>query len=135
MFADDSPFECGLIRRELPGVAVVPVSAEPALHVEALLRDSWFDVPRLTAEDLARPARYREEHARQSFLESFDSLEGYLRELDIQVRLAPARPAQLDRVSQITLRTNQFNLTTRRLPPAEVRADPEGRRGYLGAGA
>ncbi|WP_214103100.1 HAD-IIIC family phosphatase [Acrocarpospora catenulata] len=130
VFADDSPFECGLVRRELPGVAVVQVSGEPALHVEALLRDGWFDVPRLTAEDLARPARYREEHARQSFLESFDSLEAYLRELDIEVRVAPAEPAQLARVSQITLRTNQFNLTTRRLPPAEVRAlteDPDAR--------
>nr|WP_157555065.1 HAD-IIIC family phosphatase [Herbidospora sakaeratensis] len=130
VFADDSPFERGLVRRELPGVAVVDLTAEPALHVAALLRDGWFDVPRLTSEDRARPARYREEDARRGFLEGFDSLDGYLAELGTEVRLAPADPAQLDRVSQITLRTNQFNLTTRRLSPAEVRDladDPDAR--------
>ncbi|WP_157518497.1 HAD-IIIC family phosphatase [Herbidospora mongoliensis] len=121
VFADDSSFERGLVRRELPGVAVVDLTGEPALHVAALLRDGWFDVPRLTSEDLARPSRYREEGDRRSFLESFDSLDGYLAELGIEVTLAPAAPAQFDRVSQITLRTNQFNLTAHRLSPAEVR--------------
>lgn len=122
VFVDDSSFECGLVRRELPGVAVLQVGREPALHAERLLRDGWFDVRSLTAEDWARPARYREERARQDFLHSFESLDGYLRELDISVTLAPVDAAGLDRVSQLTLRTNQFNLTTRRLQPAEVRA-------------
>ena len=36
------------------------------------------------------------------------------------VRLAVPPPDELARVSQITLRTNQFNLTTVRLQPAEV---------------
>ncbi|MEU9532069.1 HAD-IIIC family phosphatase [Streptomyces sp. NPDC048213] len=130
VFVDDSAFECGLVRRELPGVAVLQVSEEPALHVERLLADGWFDVRALTAEDRARPARYREEQARQDFLHTFDSLDGYLRELDISVTLAPVDAARVDRISQLTLRTNQFNLTTRRLQPAEVRAlreDPAAR--------
>nr|WP_246497507.1 HAD-IIIC family phosphatase [Sphaerisporangium rubeum] len=122
VFADDSAFECGLVRRELPGVAVVRVTEEPALHVERLLRDGWFDVPRLTEDDVARPARYREERTRQDFLTTFDSLEDYLNELGVEVRLAPATPERFARVSQITLRTNQFNLTTRRLQPADVAA-------------
>ncbi|MFC9295702.1 HAD-IIIC family phosphatase [Streptomyces sp. NPDC057011] len=129
VFVDDSAFECGLVRRELPGVAVVQVGEEPALHPQRLLVDGWFDVRRLTAEDLARPARYREEQARQDFLDTFDSLEGYLRELDVSVTLAPAEPGQYARVSQLTLRTNQFNLTTHRLQPAQVQAlaeDPAG---------
>lgn len=122
VFVDDSSFECGLVRRELPGVAVVQVGEEPALHVQRLLAEGWFDVHQLTDEDLARPTRYREEQARQDFLDTFDSLEGYLRELDVSVTLAPAEPAQYARVSQLTLRTNQFNLTTQRLQPAQVQA-------------
>ncbi|MEY9841208.1 HAD-IIIC family phosphatase [Streptacidiphilus sp. EB103A] len=122
VFVDDSPFECGLVRRELPGVAVVQVDTEPAHHVERLLRDGWFDIRELTSEDLARPARYREEQDRQDFLAGFDSLDGYLHELDIRVTLAPAATEELARVSQLTLRTNQFNLTTRRLQPAEAAA-------------
>ncbi|MEU6882672.1 HAD-IIIC family phosphatase [Streptomyces sp. NPDC046712] len=122
VFVDDSSFECGLVRRELPGVAVVQVDEEPALHVPRLLAEGWFDVRELTAEDVARPVRYRQEQARQDFLDGFDSLEGYLRELEVSVTLAPAAPEQYGRVSQLTLRTNQFNLTTGRLQPAEVQA-------------
>ncbi|MFE5208766.1 HAD-IIIC family phosphatase [Streptomyces sp. NPDC056600] len=122
VFVDDSSFERGLVRRELPGVAVVAVGEEPALHPERLLEDGWFTARELTDEDLVRPARYREERDRQDFLHTFDSLDGYLRELDTTVALAPAAPEEYARISQITLRTNQFNLTTRRLQPADVRA-------------
>lgn len=120
VFVDDSPYERDLVRRELPGVAVVAVDDEPALHVAALLKDGWFDVRELTAEDRTRTDKYRAEVARQDFLETFSSIEDYLRELDIQVRLAPPLPAEMPRVSQLTLRTNQFNLTTERLALSEV---------------
>ncbi|MFH8756812.1 HAD-IIIC family phosphatase [Streptomyces atroolivaceus] len=120
VFADDSPYECGLVARELPDVAVVALDEEPALHVEKLLRDGWFDVRDITADDLKRPERYREELDRRDFLHGFSSLDDYLRELDVQVRFADASPAELARVSQLTLRTNQFNLTTERLQQSEV---------------
>ncbi|QFZ19209.1 HAD-IIIC family phosphatase [Saccharothrix syringae] len=131
VFVDDSPYERGLVRRELPGVAVVAVDEEPALHVDRLLAQGWFDVPDLTAEDVARPARYQEELGRQDFLRSFDSVQDYLDELGVRVRVARARPEELARVSQVTLRTNQFNLTTRRLQPADVRALAEDPDGYV----
>ncbi|QQM39633.1 HAD-IIIC family phosphatase [Streptomyces liliifuscus] len=130
VFVDDSPYECGLVRHELPGVAVVPVSGEPALHIEALLRDGWFDAPELTREDVTRVAQYRDELVRKDFLDSFDSLEEYLRQLRVEVQLVEAGPAEVARLSQLALRTNQFNQTTLRLGPAEVRAlldDPAAR--------
>jgi FkbH-like protein len=122
VFADDSPFECGLVRRELPGVAVVELAGDPAGHAGALLAGGWFDTRELTREDRARPALYRAEAARHDFLSHFDSLERYLAELGVRVALAPVAEPQVARVSQLTLRTNQFNLTTRRLQPDEVRA-------------
>lgn len=120
VFVDDSGFECGLVRRELPGVAVVQLDREPALHAEKLLRDGWFTAAELTAEDRQRPARYREELVRRDFLHTFASVEEYLRELEIEVRFGPVAPADVGRVSQLTLRTNQFNLTTERLDAARV---------------
>jgi FkbH-like protein len=122
VFVDDSPYERELLRRELPGVTVIGVDSEPALHADRLLRDGWFDTRELTSEDLARAGRYREELARRDFAGGFESIEDYLRELEVTVRLAPAAEADVPRVSQLTLRTNQFNLTTRRLQPAEVTA-------------
>ncbi|GAA3448182.1 HAD-IIIC family phosphatase [Dactylosporangium matsuzakiense] len=122
VFVDDSTYECGLVRHELPGVAVVPVTDEPALHVEALLRDGWFTTRDLTAEDTARVTRYREELVRQDFMDSFDSMEAYQAQLGVAVRIEPATPADVPRVSQLTLRTNQFNLTVERLQPPAVQA-------------
>jgi HAD superfamily phosphatase (TIGR01681 family) len=80
VFADDSPFERGLVRRALPEVAVVDLDGEPAWHGTALLRDGWFDTRETTADDLARPARYRGEMARGDFKRGFGSLAEYLAE-------------------------------------------------------
>jgi FkbH-like protein len=120
VFVDDSPVECGLVRRELPGTAVVQLDTEPALHVQKLLRDDWFGVRELTAEDRTRVEKYRHEFERKDFLDSFDSLQDYLRELGVTVRLDRAAEPDVARVSQLTQRTNQFNMTTRRLPAAAV---------------
>jgi FkbH-like protein len=120
VFVDDSAYECGLVRREMPAVAVVNVDDEPALHVERLLHDGWFDTRELTDEDRGRTSKYRDELARKSFLDHFDSVDEYLNELEITVRVGTAADRDLARVSQLTLRTNQFNLTTVRLQPAGV---------------
>jgi FkbH-like protein len=122
VFVDDNPAECGLVRRELPGVAVVQVDGDPALHAERLLADGWFDCAELTATDRERTRQYRQELERKDFLDSFDSVRDYLRELQVEVDVAAAAAADLPRVSQLTLRTNQFNLTTVRLQQADVAA-------------
>ncbi|WP_250284233.1 MULTISPECIES: HAD-IIIC family phosphatase [unclassified Frankia] len=121
VFVDDSPYERGLVRAELPDVAVVAVDEDPAGHLDAVLRDGWFDTRELTAEDRVRARRYREELDRRDFQESFTSIEDYLSGLEIVVRLGVARDADVPRVSQLTLRTNQFNTTTRRLPAPDLR--------------
>jgi len=122
VFVDDSPFECGLVAASLPGVAVVRLDEEPALHIEKLLADGWFDVRELTAEDRARTALYRTEAARQDLLDSAGSMEEYLGQLGVVVTVARVTEGQVARVAQLTLRTNQFNLTTQRLQPADLRA-------------
>jgi FkbH-like protein len=120
VFVDDNPAERGLVGAALPEVAVVEIGQDPAGHVGALLRDGWFDVRELTTEDRARPARYRDELARKDFLSSHDSIQDYLRELNVTVRISAAGEHEIARISQITLRTNQFNLTTERLQPSDV---------------
>jgi hypothetical protein len=87
VFADDSPYECGLVRRQLPDVTVIQLDNEPALHVSKLLRDGWFDVRELTATDRTRASKYRDELVRKDFLHTFDSLDDYLRELEMSESL------------------------------------------------
>ncbi len=121
VFADDSPFETGLVASSLPEVALVRLDEEPALHVERLLADGWFDVRELTAEDRERAALYQVEAGRQDLLENSASFEEYLQQLGVKVAVTAVGDGDLARVAQLTLRTNQFNLTTERLQPSEVR--------------
>lgn len=121
VFADDSPFETGLVSESIPEVAVVKLDEEPALHIGKLLADGWFDVLELTAEDRERASLYRTDAARQDLLESSENFEEYLANLGVVVKVAPVTEAEVARVSQLSLRSNQCNLTTLRLQPDDVR--------------
>ncbi|QMU78139.1 HAD-IIIC family phosphatase [Streptacidiphilus sp. PB12-B1b] len=122
VFADDSPVEQGLVAAVLPEVTVLPLDAEPALHLERLLADGWFDALRLTDDDRARPARYQGRLRRaRAGVQALDH-GAYLRSLQVVVSLAPVRPDDLARTSQLTLRTNRLNATGSRRQPSEVRA-------------
>ncbi|MFF4349260.1 HAD-IIIC family phosphatase [Streptomyces sp. NPDC001530] len=125
VFVDDSLFECGLVAEQLPEVAVVRVDEEPALHPSALLADGWFDLFELTEADLERAGRYRTEALRQEFREDFGSYQDYLEGLGLEVVLRPPREPEIARVSQLTLRTNQFHLATERLQVPQVSARME----------
>ncbi|MFE0778579.1 HAD-IIIC family phosphatase [Streptomyces sp. NPDC058861] len=126
VFADDNVRECAAVAAELPETTVIPLDGDPALHVTRLLADGWFTTTEVTSEDRVRTRRYREESARADFLSAAGSAEEFLDGLGVTVRLAPAAPAEISRLSQLTLRTNQFNLTTRRLSAEEVRAGADG---------
>ncbi|MFI5758417.1 HAD-IIIC family phosphatase [Streptomyces sp. NPDC051569] len=125
VFADDSPVEYGLVSSSLPQVAVVRLDDEPALHIERLLADGWFDILELTAEDRDRAVQYHTEAARAELLESASSLDDYLLQLGVTVTVNRVREHEIPRVAQLSLRTNQFNLTTVRLQPDDVKSAAE----------
>jgi len=125
VFVDDSPYERALVGRELPDVTVVPLRTDPATYLPCILADGWFDARALTDEDRQRSAMYRGDLARREIRANFSSIDDYLADLAIVVELAPVAPGQYERLSQTTLRTNQFNLTTERLQPADIQTRAE----------
>lgn len=122
VFADDSPAERAQVRHGLPGVAVVPLGEDPATHVARLLADGWFDTMSLTEEDRARTGEYRARRERRELHAGAGSHEEFLRELDLRLEVGPPRPHEFARVSQLTLRTNQFNLAGGGHPEAVLSA-------------
>lgn len=122
VFVDDSPFECDLVRAQLPEVAVVQVPADPGEAVARLLEPGWFDALTFSAEDRRRSEMYRADAQRRELQEQAGSLEDYLAGLGLAAELGAAGPLTVPRVAQLTQKTNQFNLTTRRYTEAEVAA-------------
>lgn len=124
VFIDDNPAERSLIRQSLPEVYVPEWPQEPSEYRAALLdlAGDYFCRVSLTAEDPDRTAMYRAERQRASLATSTSSLEDYYRSLRMQARIGRADSFSIPRIAQLTQKTNQFNLTTRRYTEADIRA-------------
>jgi FkbH-like protein len=124
IFVDDSDYECALVRRELPEVEVIQVPARPVEVPSCLDRVSRLELLSLTAEDLKKTEMYAQERSRQQLRQSAErngGLEGYLASLEMVMIVGIDDPAPLKRLSQLTQKTNQFNLTTRRYDELHMR--------------
>jgi FkbH-like protein len=115
LFVDDSEIECELIRNVLPEVEVLHLPRDKAVeHRERLAAGGWFDTLTLSDEDRLRAASYKAEAARTKLRGDSPDLESYFRSLEMVVRILPADPVSIPRLAQLTQKTNQFNMTTRR---------------------
>lgn len=124
VFLDDNPAEREIVRQMTPEVRVVEVGDDPATYVPALDATGWFEVVRISPEDLARTEQYKANAERQVALEaSAGDYEAYLRTLDQVAEIRPFAGPHLDRITQLTNKSNQFNLTTRRVSRSEVEAE------------
>ena len=121
VFVDDSPLERAWVRQQLPEVAVPELPADPAFYVRALDQEAYFEALSLTEEDRHRGEAYRADAQRQALQAASGSLEEFLASLQMRIELKPFDEANLPRIVQLINKTNQFNLTTRRLTESEIR--------------
>lgn len=121
VFVDDNPAERAIVRREVPEVAVPEMPEDITDYPEILAAAGYFEATAFTADDAARGKSYAANAARASSLEKTVDLEGYLRDLEMQMIASPVGQAELPRVVQLLNKTNQFNLTTRRYGEADFR--------------
>jgi FkbH-like protein len=117
---DDNPLERGWIRQELPQVAVVELGATPSTYVRALDRGRHFASLTWSDEDRARTNQYRRNAAVESARVDSGSLDAFLQGLNMRGTCRPIGPENLARVVQLTNKTNQFNLTTKRYTEAQI---------------
>ncbi|MFH0980270.1 MAG: HAD-IIIC family phosphatase [Planctomycetota bacterium] len=123
VFIDDSEFEINLIRDQLPEVRCCLVPRQPWALPGLLPQSGIIDRLSVTPEDREKAHMYAQERRRRQFQQEAGSLEQYLRGLGIRMKLEPFDPQQhLARAAQLTQKTNQFNLTTRRYTEAELLA-------------
>ena len=121
VFLDDNPVECDYVRRELPEVEVVHSPPDPTRYRRLLQGLGWFDTLALTEEDKKRSGMYQQEVQRQRLRQESNNIEDYLRSLEMSVQIATADDYSIPRIAQLTQKTNQFNLTTRRYSEQDVR--------------
>jgi FkbH-like protein len=120
IFVDDNPVECAEVEANCPGVLTLQLPEDPA-DIPQFLKHCWaFDVLKVTAEDARRGEMYRESRQREELRSQAGSLAEFIAGLNLKIQIAPMSTEQVSRVSQLTQRTNQFNITTIRRTEAEI---------------
>jgi FkbH-like protein len=119
-FVDDNPVERAWVEAQLPEVRVVGLPDDPSGFADALRRSPWFDRFSTSDDDRVRAAQYQSQRARTVAAAAADSPDAFLASLDMHASIADVRPLTLQRAAQLTQKTNQFNLTTRRYTDAEL---------------
>lgn len=120
VFVDDNPAELEIIQQELPEVAVIAVPTEPAELPGQVTRSGLFDSLVFTPEDRQRTRMYRAETERRELERSTPDLESFWRSLGMKLTVYEVSAEETARVAQLTQRTNQFNMTTRRYSEADI---------------
>ena len=118
---DDNPFERAWIRSQLPQVAVPELGTSPFSFVRDIDRGRYFPAVTWSPEDRLRADGYRREQERAQARAGAGSLDDFLAGLHMKASCEPVGDANIERVTQLTNKTNQFNLTTKRRTLAEVR--------------
>lgn len=127
VFADDNPAEREIVRAQLPGVAV-PEMEGVENYIAAIDRGGYFEAASLSQDDLHRGEMMRANVRRAAQESKFQDYGAYLQSLEMRAVIGDFVPVYLNRITQLTNKSNQFNLTTRRytLPQMEaVARDPE----------
>lgn len=123
VFVDDNPTERELIKQTLPMVSVPDFPAQPyelPLFFKKMV-DDYFKVYSITDEDKKKTDQYKANAARAQAQQSFTDFGAFLESLDIQITIESANEFNIPRIAQMTQKTNQFNLTTKRYTDADVR--------------
>ncbi|NLT09701.1 MAG: HAD-IIIC family phosphatase [Ruminococcus sp.] len=121
VFIDDNPAECAIVEEQLPETTVLHLSSTAQTMYE-LSRSGYFEVISVSGEDIRRSEMYSANAKRTAQQKSFTDYADYLRSLDMKAIIGDFQPILLSRIAQLTNKSNQFNLTTKRYSEAEIKA-------------
>lgn len=119
-FLDDNPFEREQVRVALPEVTVIDLPKDPLEYASAVRNCAAFERLALSAEDQQRTEMYAAQKQRSGAEQTFQSKKDFFRFLEQEAELEPVSDLTLARVAQLTQKTNQFNLTTRRYTETQI---------------
>jgi len=123
VFVDDSSFEINLIREQLPMVHCLQVPEAIHDYPGALLKtiSRYFYLTGSSA-DLEKKDQYKVQALRNELKNKFSSIDDYLASIELEITVVMNDSANIGRIAELTQKTNQFNLTTKRYTEAQVEA-------------
>ncbi len=119
VFVDDNPAERKEVGDASLGVGI-PELTLPEEYIHILDRNGYFEVTTLSQENLKKTELYQENLKREEAKEHFTHYEDYLKSLEMKAEIRAFTPLYLERIAELTNKSNQFNLTTKRYTYKEI---------------
>jgi len=120
VFFDDDPINQEYVKESLPGVLVIDLPKDSSQYPQIITEMKEFDVLKITEEDTKRSDMYLGQKKRKELENKVGDFNEFLKQMNIEVNVEKANSFSIPRISQLTLKTNQFNLTTKRYQEEEV---------------
>lgn len=121
LFLDDEPHERAEMRERWPEMLVPEWPSDGIVGLPTVLaRSGWIDRPRVTTEDEQRLRMYQQDASRRDSQDTLGDIDDFLRSLELRASFVPVGAENIERVSQLVQKTNQFNLTTYRRTRREL---------------
>lgn len=119
VFIDDNPAERNIVESQLPEVCV-PEIGEVYHYVQTIDHNGFFEVTALSKDDFQRNEMYKKNAERAKLQAAFADYKEYLLSLNMKAIIRSFEPVYFARIAQLSNKSNQFNLTTRRYTQPEI---------------
>lgn len=124
VFIDDNPAEREIVKQQIRNACVPDISTVEN-YIREIDRHGYFEVTNLSADDLKRTGMYKANASRIQAQMSFADYDDYLRSLEMTAEIKSFSPVYMQRIAQLTNKSNQFNLTTKRYSLQEIESVAE----------
>ena len=119
VFVDDNPAERAIIEAQVAGVAIANLEG-PEHYINVIDKSGYFEVTSVSSDDLKRTEMYKENAKRAELQAAFTNYEDYLKSLEMKAEIGSFIPMYMSRIAQLTNKSNQFNLTTKRYSQSDI---------------
>ena len=92
----------------------------PENYITIIDRNGYFEVTNFSNEDLKKSELYKDNAKRSQMMATFENYDDYLLSLKMKAEISTFKPIYLERISQLSNKSNQFNLTTKRYSLADI---------------
>jgi len=114
VFFDDDPINREFVKENMPEITIPELPHDPSQYSEVIQSLNDFSVFQITEEDTNRGKMYLQQKQRNESQKDSTNITEFLKTLNLEVNIKKLNSFTLPRISQLTMKTNQFNLTTKR---------------------
>lgn len=119
VFVDDNPAERQICKNYIEGIATPEIDV-PENYIRIIDHNGYFEVTNFSNEDLKKNELYKDNAKRSQMMSTFENYDDYLLSLKMKAEISSFKPIYLERISQLSNKSNQFNLTTKRYSLADI---------------